>query len=375
MNAFFDGFKNGISGGILHSLFGGWGCGFGGYGPMSGCYSPMNFYGGINSCWNFGMSGCGYPYPHSALSHGAIPNYRHAMHFMPTMYSTPMMCPMDMSIFSFNNYIPQQYDFYLPPISDYTYKPIFDVGDFATKHYNDKREVTSKNKPTVVQPETKDTGGTTLEVVSKPTTKTERVTIPFGDIYRSKKTKQTLMSDNSGQIKIHTVTPSMNKSCLQFLTDLGARESRGNYKIVNSSGYAGKYQMGEMALVDAGYYEKPSKKYNNDWSGRFTGKDGVYSLQDFLNSPRAQENAQIIFKKKQWGYLKNVGADKYIGKEINGYTITQSGLLAGAHLKGAGSVIDYLKSNGKINGKDGNGTSVESYMRQFAGYDVSDIIV
>lgn len=161
------------------------------------------------------------------------------------------------------------------------------------------------------------------------------------------------------------------KTLQDFLNDLGARESGGNYKAFNKYGYAGKYQMGEAAMVDAGYYKKTSRIYNNDWSGTFTGRDGVKSLQDFLNNPKAQENAQILFKKKQWGYLKAVGADKYSGQIINGYKITDSGLLAGAHLKGAGSVITYLKSGGKDIGKDAFGTSVESYIKKFSGYDVS----
>ena len=159
----------------------------------------------------------------------------------------------------------------------------------------------------------------------------------------------------------------------QFLNDLGARESGGNYKAFNKYGYAGKYQMGEAALIDAGYYSKPSRIYNNDWSGVFLGKDGVKSIQDFLNSPKAQENAQIIFKKKQWGYLKAVGAINYLGLLVNDFVITQAGLLAGAHLKGAGSVIQYLKSGGKLKFKDGFGTTLESYMKQFANYDVSEI--
>ena len=163
------------------------------------------------------------------------------------------------------------------------------------------------------------------------------------------------------------------KTLQQFLNDLGARESAGNYKAFNRYGYAGKYQMGEAALIDAGYYRKPSRRYNNDWSGEFLGKDGIKSIQDFLNSPKAQENAQIIFKKKQWGYLKAVGAHNYLGLIINGFLITPSGLLAGAHLKGAGSVIEYLKSGGKCIGKDAFGTSLESYIKQFANYDVSEI--
>lgn len=163
------------------------------------------------------------------------------------------------------------------------------------------------------------------------------------------------------------------KTLQQFLNDLGARESGGNYRAFNKYGYAGKYQMGEAALVDAGYYRKPSQKYNNDWSGQFLGKDSVNSIQDFLNNAKAQENAQIVFKKKQWGYLKALGAHYYLGLIINGYTITPSALLAGAHLKGAGSVIEYLRSRGQSIPKDGFGTTIESYMKQFVNYDVSEI--
>ncbi len=165
------------------------------------------------------------------------------------------------------------------------------------------------------------------------------------------------------------------KTLQDFLNDLGARESGGNYQAFNKFGYAGKYQMGEAALIDAGYYKKSSRIYNNDWSGVFTGKDGINSIQDFLNNPSAQEIAQIIFKKKQWSYLKAVGANSYSGQIINGYKITDSGLLAGAHLKGAGAVISYLKSGGKNIGKDAFGTSVESYIKKFAGYDVSELTV
>lgn len=163
------------------------------------------------------------------------------------------------------------------------------------------------------------------------------------------------------------------KTLEQFLNDLGARESSGNYRAFNRYGYAGKYQMGEMALVDCGYYKKPCKKYNNDWSGEFLGKDGIFSIEDFLNKPFVQEKAQIEFKKKQWSYLKSVGADKYVGKTINGYLITSSGLLAGAHLKGAGAVIKYLKTNGCCNETDAFSTSIESYMKKFADYDVTKI--
>ena len=165
----------------------------------------------------------------------------------------------------------------------------------------------------------------------------------------------------------------MTKTLNDFYNDLGARESGGNYSSVNKYGYVGKYQMGEAAMIDAGYYKKPSGKYNNDWSGQFTGKDGVYSVEDFLKNKQAQENAQKAFKQAQWNQLKAIGADKYIGKEINGVKITQSGLLAAAHLKGPGAVKEYLQSDGKNIPKDAFGTSVESYMKKFEGYDVSNV--
>ena len=165
----------------------------------------------------------------------------------------------------------------------------------------------------------------------------------------------------------------MKKNLEAFYSDLGARESGGNYNIINKWGYVGKYQMGEAALVDAGYYKKNNKIYNNDWSGTFTGKDGVYSLNDFRTNKQAQENAQKIYKTKQWGYLKASGADKYLGQKINNIPITQSGLLAAAHLKGTASVMKYLKSGGKENPKDGLGTGVEEYLKRFSGYDVSSI--
>ena len=163
------------------------------------------------------------------------------------------------------------------------------------------------------------------------------------------------------------------KTTKDFLNDLGARESGGNYKAFNKYGYAGKYQMGESALIDAGYYKK-NGNYNNDWRGVFTGKDGVHSIQDFLNNPKAQENAQIVFKKRQWAYLKALDAHRYVGQIINGYKITESGLLAGAHLKGAGAVSTYLRSGGRIAQKDAFGTSVETYIKKFAGYNVDKLI-
>ena len=88
------------------------------------------------------------------------------------------------------------------------------------------------------------------------------------------------------------------KSFQQFLNDLGARESACNYKAFNKYGYVGKYQMGEMALIDSGYYQKPSRKYNNDWSGVFLGKDGVNSIQDFFKQSKSSRKCTNKFQEK-----------------------------------------------------------------------------
>ncbi len=161
----------------------------------------------------------------------------------------------------------------------------------------------------------------------------------------------------------------MTKNLDDFREDLGQIESSGRYNVENPFGFIGKYQMGEYAMIDTGYYKKDGKK-NNDWTGQFTGKDGIYSKQDFLNNPQAQENALNIYKKIQWQYLKPY--HKYIGQTINGIRITPSGMLAGAHNGGHGAVIIYINSNGTKDPTDGNGIHVSRYMKKFENYDVSE---
>lgn len=67
------------------------------------------------------------------------------------------------------------------------------------------------------------------------------------------------------------------KSLEELLEELGMKESSGNYSAVNPLGYLGKYQMGEMALTDVGYYKLNPNGKENDWLGTFTGKDNINS--------------------------------------------------------------------------------------------------
>ena len=158
-----------------------------------------------------------------------------------------------------------------------------------------------------------------------------------------------------------------------FLKALGYRESGGKYNIENSYGYLGKYQMGEMALQDAGYYKGDSTPRKNDWIGEWTGKDGVWSKEDFLNNPQAQENAIREFHRKVWKYIKALDLDRYVGRTVGGIYITESGLLGGAHLVGVRSLAEFLKSEGKEIPKDGFGTPITEYISKFNGYDIYEI--
>jgi len=72
----------------------------------------------------------------------------------------------------------------------------------------------------------------------------------------------------------------------------------------------------------------------------------------------------------QWKVIQNLGLTKYLGQTINGVEITQSGLLAGAHLVGYGGLKKYLTSNGADDVKDGNKTPISQYIQKFGGYTV-----
>ena len=61
--------------------------------------------------------------------------------------------------------------------------------------------------------------------------------------------------------------------------------------------------------------------------------------------------------------------EKYDGKVVHGVLVTESGLLAAAHLGGAGSVKKWFRS-GKVM-QDGNGVKITSYLKKFGGYNLN----
>ncbi len=163
-----------------------------------------------------------------------------------------------------------------------------------------------------------------------------------------------------------------------FYMALAIQESSNNLTIINRLGYVGLYQMGETALVDAGYYnhkplrigQTPGKQYNNDWSGTWTGKGGINSLEDFKNNREVQTIAIKNYHKIIWTkYLKNYHS--FEGQEINGITLTKSGMTAAAHNVGHGDFKKFLNSGGAIVPKDGNSVPCTEYLKKFGSYNAS----
>ncbi|WP_147677534.1 peptidoglycan-binding protein LysM [Algibacter pacificus] len=143
-------------------------------------------------------------------------------------------------------------------------------------------------------------------------------------------------------------SPFLGKSFVGFREAIGFKESRGNYKSVNTFGYLGKYQFGKETLKMI----------------------GINNPAQFLKSPKLQEKAFIAnAARNKWILRRDI--KNFVGRRINGVLVTESGILAAAHLAGPGSVKTYLRSYGLDNFSDGFGTTVQYYMKRFSGYDTS----
>ncbi|MCD2259299.1 peptidoglycan-binding protein LysM [Psychroserpens luteolus] len=148
----------------------------------------------------------------------------------------------------------------------------------------------------------------------------------------------------------HTYFPYLGKSYHGFKEALAFKESRGNYFTVNTLGYLGKYQFGAETLKMI----------------------GIYNPTQFLYNPELQEKAFLAnAERNKWILRKDI--KRFVGKKISGVEITESGILAAAHLAGPGSVKKFLRSYGGNNFSDAYGTTVRHYMKKFSGYDTSFI--
>ena len=144
--------------------------------------------------------------------------------------------------------------------------------------------------------------------------------------------------------------PYTGNHLIGFKEAVAFKESQGKYRKVNSLGYMGKYQFGSKALRAI----------------------GVKNNKEFLKDPALQEKAFIALLSINKWILRNE-IKRYEGKIINGVEVTESGILAAAHLGGAGSVKNFFRNKGNRHFRDAYGTSLRSYMKAFGGYDLSYI--
>lgn len=133
-----------------------------------------------------------------------------------------------------------------------------------------------------------------------------------------------------------------------FKEKLAFRESGGRYHCINKFGYIGKYQFNLSTL-------KMFKIYNG---------------KKFLNNPELQEKVFLMnMQRNKWILRKDI--NWFVGSVINGLEITESGILAAAHLSGPGNVKKFLRGNGKADLKDAFGTSISNYLNYFKNFDMS----
>lgn len=201
------------------------------------------------------------------------------------------------------------------------------------------------------------------------------------------------------KLGMHLIIPPKNQpvmskgSFTDLLEALGEFESGlpsgdlNQYRVENSLGLVGKYQFSESLCIDLGYYR--AKIYyghgadKNYWQGTWTGKKGIDSKSKFQNSPDIQEFAIREAFKLNWERINSSLKGK--GKAINDYigqqktfkdnevsktiTITLSGILAAAHLRGPYGVAELLLKTQAF--YDEYAISILRYMEKYGSYDTT----
>ncbi|NND88241.1 MAG: peptidoglycan-binding protein LysM [Flavobacteriaceae bacterium] len=143
----------------------------------------------------------------------------------------------------------------------------------------------------------------------------------------------------------------LTKDYVGFKEAIGFKESRGEYDVINELGYMGKYQFGRGTLRII----------------------GIKDTKEFLENTRLQEAAFAAnTARNKWILRRDI--ERFDGRYVGGVRITESGILAAAHLAGPGNVKKFLRSGGSVTFNDAFGTSIKHYLRKFSGYDTSFIV-
>ena len=170
-----------------------------------------------------------------------------------------------------------------------------------------------------------------------------------------------LLNDNNTTTPKEGLGPLTPEQLRARKIQLGYSESNMNYQAENPvTKYIGKYQFGAAALSDMGYihrdaynlYGQRALEYSSSW----TGRDGIGSKSDFLNSPLVQENVMDRYTRANYNTMIQTGAIK-AGDTAD----VVSGKLSVAHLLGAGGATTWNRTG---LGADASGTTGTRYYNE-----------
>ena len=158
-------------------------------------------------------------------------------------------------------------------------------------------------------------------------------------------------------ISLDTIVPSRpltDRGDLSlFMYRMALRESDNTPTVVNYLGYMGKYQFGPRTL----------------WA---LGEEFKVTRATFLNTEILQDRAMVQYMRDNRTMIADL-TDRFDGKWYQGIYITESGLLAGAHLVGSYGLRAWLEGTGGIRIIDAKGTHVRDYVRMFSKYNLEDL--
>ena len=136
----------------------------------------------------------------------------------------------------------------------------------------------------------------------------------------------------------------------RFLDHMARRESDNTPNVVNKFGMMGKYQFDPRTVQVLGYH---------------------VSKNQFLRNPELQDSVMVSYMRANNSLLDRI-IENYEGRKFKGIHITRSGVLAAAHLAGAGNVRKYF-ADSDMNGRtDANGTSIRDYLQEFNKYKLRE---
>ncbi len=138
-----------------------------------------------------------------------------------------------------------------------------------------------------------------------------------------------------------------------FMRIMAFRESDNTPTVVNWLGYMGKYQFGPRTL----------------WA---LGDEFQVTKAHFLSTEDLQDRAMMQYMRDNRMTVRDL-IDRFDGKWFQGIYITESGLLAGAHLVGSHGLRAWLEGRSGTRIIDAKGTQVRDYVRAFSKYNLAGL--